>query len=352
MKAVHVFVPRHGSGVTQLFGEVVHEKVQSASHPVPMPFCAPKSHCSGDSTTPSPQFTEMQLPALQTSLVPQVVPSATGRPGRAGVRHDVHVPWVDAGVRRGAIARRVARDARPAAVGAAPHARAVVRAEVALFGALDDAVAADRGARAHLVVTGRAAAAGRSVGEGRSLEARVRRRRRRRCSRPAQVSMPLQGLRSSQRALPLRVSGMQKKLQCLSQPGPPSAPGSHCSPRLTTPSPQTAGDEDGRIRAGVRRLRGRPAAARARANEGGAEAAPVANARATVWVFLRIGNPLPPERQEPMVHGGADRLNRAGAGTSLPHSFQEPSYTATSSRSARSKRSALRATVQVTPPLQ
>jgi hypothetical protein len=65
--AVHVFVPAHGSGVRQSsLGASVHEKVQFVSQPAPRPLALPRSHCSGGSTIPSPQLTEMQLPDSQT----------------------------------------------------------------------------------------------------------------------------------------------------------------------------------------------------------------------------------------------------------------------------------------------
>jgi hypothetical protein len=66
MTAVHAFAPAQMSGDTQEFGERVHEKVQFPSHPVPIPLPGPKSHCSGGSTTPSPQSTKTQAPATQT----------------------------------------------------------------------------------------------------------------------------------------------------------------------------------------------------------------------------------------------------------------------------------------------
>ena len=66
VNAVQVFVPAQESGVMQSFGEIVHEKVQSISHPVPMPLFAPKSHCSGASTTPSPQLADTHAPERHT----------------------------------------------------------------------------------------------------------------------------------------------------------------------------------------------------------------------------------------------------------------------------------------------
>jgi hypothetical protein len=67
LMVVHLFVPAHGSGVRQSsLGASVHEKVQFVSQPVPRPLAAPKSHCSGGSTIPSPQLTEMQLPDSHT----------------------------------------------------------------------------------------------------------------------------------------------------------------------------------------------------------------------------------------------------------------------------------------------
>ena len=92
---VHVFVPAQLSGVMQSFGESVHEKVQSTSHPVPMPLFVPKSHCSGASTTPSPQLADTQLPAWHTCPAPpspQGVPSATGAPAVQVCFVPSHVP--------------------------------------------------------------------------------------------------------------------------------------------------------------------------------------------------------------------------------------------------------------------
>src|ERR1700722_18429279 len=54
VKAVQALVPPQASTVTHELGDVVHENVQLASHPVPGPLPAPKSHCSPGSTTPSP----------------------------------------------------------------------------------------------------------------------------------------------------------------------------------------------------------------------------------------------------------------------------------------------------------
>ena len=94
MTAEHVFGPAHASlGCVHpvVCESVGHENMQSVSQPVPTPLLLPKSHCSGDSTTPSPHVAEAQCPDLQIPLVivdvVQVVPSVAAAPA-------VHL-WVD-----------------------------------------------------------------------------------------------------------------------------------------------------------------------------------------------------------------------------------------------------------------
>ncbi len=102
--AVHVLVPAQRSAVVQELGESVHENVQLASHPVPGPLPAPKSHCSPDSTIPSPHWAETHTPPLHTlpaaasatppsTLPPHMVPLASGVPAAQVCVVSLHVPW-------------------------------------------------------------------------------------------------------------------------------------------------------------------------------------------------------------------------------------------------------------------
>jgi hypothetical protein len=89
----HALVPLQRSTVTHVsFGAIAHVNVQSPSHPVPMPFAAPKSQASPLSVIPSPHNALAQAPPLQTRPSPHAVPSASGVPAAQVCIAALHEP--------------------------------------------------------------------------------------------------------------------------------------------------------------------------------------------------------------------------------------------------------------------
>src|SRR6185437_2913155 len=87
--------PLHGLPSSQLFGDVVQEKVQSGWQPDPATlFPVPKSHASGGVTNPSPHVAAVHAPPTQIWPVPHAVPSLTGVPAEQVCVASSHVPPV------------------------------------------------------------------------------------------------------------------------------------------------------------------------------------------------------------------------------------------------------------------